>query len=728
MAPRGSQAISCRLVIARGQKEGQQFVISSAEARLGRADSCDVVLTDPGVSNVHARVLFREGRWWVEDLASQNGTLLNGSKISGPQALKTGDAIALGTVLVGFADVGDAHPRAKVVPQGVAVSSRRPTGDVLMPGLPARKAPPGRKDSHDVATASGEGGPTVNFEDLDAELTSPSGLNVRDLAARAEQEAAPRARGNDATNTDLPVIDDDGGPPTIQPGAKLEGSTHVGPAPARAEPVLVPRPSVPSRPQASAPLVPRPSGPTGRPPTHPPGLVPKSGPSRIPDEPEVTHAGPSPRPEPLLVPRPSAPRASEVETGPRPEPVLVPRPSAPRSAEGDTGPRLGTPMDLEGQKTSLKPQGLEELNTVARAPIVPEHTPVLAKPIHEETKIHSVGTPSALKPPSSTRPVVPTVPEPVESAADKARRRREASQSVWLAIAFKWSELPRRAQQAAMVGGGVLGLLAVAAVVLASQASPGPRLGPEPTRLNFNEAVGKSFGYGPDVQYENPVEKSFTFELNAPTEAAVVVHLRGASIGREELAVAANGHDVGFVPEDFGNPQRELEVLVPPRALLRGQDNIITFTNAKSDGKEPWSIFDVRLELLALPPEAREGQSFDEARKLVKQANDLLQSQERPTMNVYKAWRFYRQAWILLLGLPEEKRTNLFPDARFKHAELGRELDQKCGAYLLEAKKQMELKFPDRAREILEEVPMHFPGKEHPCQTLAKEKLAEYEL
>jgi hypothetical protein len=320
------------------------------------------------------------------------------------------------------------------------------------------------------------------------------------------------------------------------------------------------------------------------------------------------------------------------------------------------------------------------------------------------------------------------VPAPVDSAADRARKKREASQSVWLALAYKWEELPSKARLGILVGGAALLAAGGGGALLISAQPDRPPLPPEPVALNMTDPVTASFGVGPEVMYEAAVEKSFTFDLNAPTEAAVVVHLRGASIGRDEVGVSANGHDVGFVPEDFGNPARELEVLIPPQVLLRGQENIVTFENRKSEGKEPWSIFDLKIEVLALPPETREGQSLDEARKLVKAAAELLQSQERPTMNIYRAWKAYREAWVLLLALPEAKRTALFADARFRHAELGRELDQKCGAYLLEAKKQMELKNPDRAKEILEEVPVHFLDKDHRCQGLAKQKLEEYEL
>jgi hypothetical protein len=77
-------------------------IVGSAGAVLGRSRDCDVVLDDPNVSRHHAEVRPSGGSWIVNDLGSTNGIKLNGRRIRGPESLKRGDVIELGTSSVTF--------------------------------------------------------------------------------------------------------------------------------------------------------------------------------------------------------------------------------------------------------------------------------------------------------------------------------------------------------------------------------------------------------------------------------------------------------------------------------------------------------------------------------------------------------------------------------------------------------------------------------------------------
>jgi pSer/pThr/pTyr-binding forkhead associated (FHA) protein len=64
---------------------------------IGTAADCDIVVQDDYASSRHARVTRSEdGRVWVEDLASTNGTWVNGRRVWGPQQLVHGDRLRIG--------------------------------------------------------------------------------------------------------------------------------------------------------------------------------------------------------------------------------------------------------------------------------------------------------------------------------------------------------------------------------------------------------------------------------------------------------------------------------------------------------------------------------------------------------------------------------------------------------------------------------------------------------
>jgi hypothetical protein len=78
---------------------GRVFALGD-ELTLGRAAGCQVTLDDTYVSQLHARIFQRDGELFVEDLGSTNGTYLNRAKVSGPMAMKPGDRLQVGSVVL----------------------------------------------------------------------------------------------------------------------------------------------------------------------------------------------------------------------------------------------------------------------------------------------------------------------------------------------------------------------------------------------------------------------------------------------------------------------------------------------------------------------------------------------------------------------------------------------------------------------------------------------------
>lgn len=91
---------------------GQQLVIVEPEAdrgrsyavggglTMGRAATCQVLVDDTFVSQLHARVYARDGQLLVEDLGSTNGTYLNRQRVQGPMVMKRGDRVQVGNTVL----------------------------------------------------------------------------------------------------------------------------------------------------------------------------------------------------------------------------------------------------------------------------------------------------------------------------------------------------------------------------------------------------------------------------------------------------------------------------------------------------------------------------------------------------------------------------------------------------------------------------------------------------
>ncbi|MEQ1952712.1 adenylate/guanylate cyclase domain-containing protein [Mesorhizobium sp. CN2-181] len=73
---------------------------------IGRGETATIRLADASVSRQHATVRHEEANYWVVDLGSANGTFVNGSAIAGPRALRPGDRLQFGKVVLVFEDAG----------------------------------------------------------------------------------------------------------------------------------------------------------------------------------------------------------------------------------------------------------------------------------------------------------------------------------------------------------------------------------------------------------------------------------------------------------------------------------------------------------------------------------------------------------------------------------------------------------------------------------------------
>ncbi len=86
--------------------DGTKVAVKPGVLSIGRSAESSVPLNDTNVSRRHAEIRSRgEGariEWYLVDVGSTNGTMLNGVKISGEQKLKNGDALMFGGTAARF--------------------------------------------------------------------------------------------------------------------------------------------------------------------------------------------------------------------------------------------------------------------------------------------------------------------------------------------------------------------------------------------------------------------------------------------------------------------------------------------------------------------------------------------------------------------------------------------------------------------------------------------------
>ena len=84
------------LWVCSGENIGRRFALDQPEHLIGRTATVDIPVIDERVSQTHAKVVLQDGRHFVEDLGSTNGTFVNNQPLTGPRKLQDGDLIQVG--------------------------------------------------------------------------------------------------------------------------------------------------------------------------------------------------------------------------------------------------------------------------------------------------------------------------------------------------------------------------------------------------------------------------------------------------------------------------------------------------------------------------------------------------------------------------------------------------------------------------------------------------------
>ncbi len=107
------------VLIDSGLKTGEEIALDKDKTVFGRHGACDCVLNHPTVSREHFHIERNAGKLLLVDLGSNNGTFVNGDKISWVE-LKDGDKIQAGPFTMVYKSPGDVEAE----PGGLDVRAR----------------------------------------------------------------------------------------------------------------------------------------------------------------------------------------------------------------------------------------------------------------------------------------------------------------------------------------------------------------------------------------------------------------------------------------------------------------------------------------------------------------------------------------------------------------------------------------------------------------------------
>jgi hypothetical protein len=107
-----SEYVTGYLIALEGSRKGERFPMISSNITLGNSPGIDIRLSDSGIANFHARILYKERRHFLENLDSMGRCYVNGVQAGDLVELKDGDVIRLGDIKmqVEYASTNATHP------------------------------------------------------------------------------------------------------------------------------------------------------------------------------------------------------------------------------------------------------------------------------------------------------------------------------------------------------------------------------------------------------------------------------------------------------------------------------------------------------------------------------------------------------------------------------------------------------------------------------------------
>jgi predicted component of type VI protein secretion system len=215
------------VVMTPGSNQGKSLEIKLSQFVVGRDAQCHLRPASPMISKRHCAILQREGKAFVRDFDSTNGTFVNNEQIKGEMELQNGDQLKIGPLLFAVKlETTTPVNRPTPPPTNKAKAKTAAAGKNDTP-LPAVAGKPNAAATATVSDAAadsvGESDDSSSDDDIAAMLLSlhddgagvsfggiaevPEGSTVHDMplppevAAQAAQNEKEKAKPAGAGNT-----------------------------------------------------------------------------------------------------------------------------------------------------------------------------------------------------------------------------------------------------------------------------------------------------------------------------------------------------------------------------------------------------------------------------------------------------------------------------------------------------------------------------------------------
>jgi pSer/pThr/pTyr-binding forkhead associated (FHA) protein len=166
------------LVVAQGVHTGKVIPVTSTEFVIGRDPQCQLRPASPAVSKQHCGIAVRDGKVFVRDCGSTNGTFLNGEQIAGEREANSGDRLRVGPLEFDLKIENNVSAAASATQPAVVVKAAakpvaKPAPVVVKAGSPFEAVPsggtvilePGAKLDDRAASTTIVDGPDSGLED-----------------------------------------------------------------------------------------------------------------------------------------------------------------------------------------------------------------------------------------------------------------------------------------------------------------------------------------------------------------------------------------------------------------------------------------------------------------------------------------------------------------------------------------------------------------------------------